>query len=543
MYKRMMQQTKPLSYLFLFCLIVTCFTAKAQDKKEPSFPNQIGTKVLLLNYGLTNDVDTLRFTNGFEAFITTGVGERLNFSLPVRAGVQHVPGRLNNQSFLGLDGIIQVLLQDRKKTWTPYALAGGGVVWENFDSTNIQLPVGIGTNVQLGKNSFLNLELEYRYGLSENRNNLQFGIGYAYQFNQKDLDRDQDGVPDEVDQCPNKAGSRSLSGCPDLDNDGIADDADACPTLPGLEAFAGCPDSDEDGISDDEDRCPELAGDKATKGCPDADQDGVPDQEDECPEERGRLSGCPDSDGDGIANKDDACPDKAGTPEYNGCPAMDSDGDGLEDAEDECPNEKGEIATNGCPDSDQDGFPDINDSCPELPGSYDGCPDTDQDGLHDAEDKCPYLIGTKATNGCPDEINRSTGIVQDKDTVTNESELNISEADRTILSEAAQNVQFETGSAILKAASYDVLREIVNILNRYPEYDLSIEGHTDNVGNENTNLELSEERAKACYEYIISKGISADRLIYKGFGEQKPVENNTTREGRFMNRRVEFILN
>lgn len=541
MFERMILR---LPLLILFSAVFINFvTAQDQNRDQPSFPNQVGAKVLLLNYGLANNADTLRFTNGFEAFITTGVGDRLNFSIPVRAGVQHVPGRINNQSFLGLDGRLQILFQDREKPWIPYALAGGGVVWENFDSTNIQIPIGVGSNIKLGKNSYLNIELEYRYGLSEDRNNLQLGVGYAYQFNQKEPDRDQDGVPDAIDQCPEKVGTKALSGCPDLDNDGITDDADACPTMPGLEAFAGCPDSDEDGVPDDEDRCPEVAGLTATKGCPDEDLDGVIDSEDECPEERGRVNGCPDKDEDGIADKDDACPDEAGVTEYNGCPARDSDGDGIIDVADECPNEKGSPETKGCPDTDGDGFADLYDSCPELSGEFDGCPDTDQDGLHDAIDECPYLVGTAATNGCPDgAVTQTEATDGSTDTIIENGTLNIAEADRIVLSEAAQNVQFETGSAILKAESFEVLRQIVDILNRYPEYSLSIEGHTDNVGNAQTNLELSEERAKACYEYILSKGVVADRLYYQGLGETTPIDTNTTRVGRSMNRRVEFVL-
>ena len=103
-------------------------------------------------------------------------------------------------------------------------------------------------------------------------------------------------------------------------------------------------------------------------------------------------------------------------------------------------------------------------------------------------------------------------------------------------------VQFETGKATLKEESSSVLDQIVEIMNRYPGYNLRISGHTDNVGEEESNLVLSQERAKSCYQYLVSKGISPKRMSHEGFGESKPVASNDHSSGRRMNRRVEFDL-
>lgn len=82
------------------------------------------------------------------------------------------------------------------------------------------------------------------------------------------LDTDNDGVADDVDECPEVKGSISTNGCPDNDGDGVVDKDDNCPGIVGLVALNGCPDSDGDGISDKMDRCPERAGTKANNGCP-----------------------------------------------------------------------------------------------------------------------------------------------------------------------------------------------------------------------------------------------------------------------------------
>ena len=103
-------------------------------------------------------------------------------------------------------------------------------------------------------------------------------------------------------------------------------------------------------------------------------------------------------------------------------------------------------------------------------------------------------------------------------------------------------VQFELGKATLKSESYSILNQIADIMRRYPDYVLSIEGHTDNTGSVDVNQRLSESRAKACYEYLAQKGIPASRLKYKGYGQSRPIADNSTYSGRTLNRRVEFNL-
>ncbi len=171
---------------------------------------------------------------------------------------------------------------------------------------------------------------------------LRFRIG-------KGNDTDGDGISDDKDACPTKAGLKEFNGCPDTDADGIPDNEDECPNEAGLAEFKGCPDTDGDGVADKNDQCPEVAGLKELNGCPDTDGDGIADKDDDCPTEAGSkdLKGCPDRDGDGVADKNDQCPDEAGLPSLMGCP--DTDGDGIADKDDKCPTEAGPKDNNGCP--------------------------------------------------------------------------------------------------------------------------------------------------------------------------------------------------
>lgn len=104
------------------------------------------------------------------------------------------------------------------------------------------------------------------------------------------------------------------------------------------------------------------------------------------------------------------------------------------------------------------------------------------------------------------------------------------------------NVFFESGKYDLKEESFPELDYLVGLLNKNINMSISISGYTDNVGEDELNLKLSENRAKAVMNYIVSKGISSDRIISKGFGENKPISGNESEEGRRLNRRVEFTI-
>lgn len=158
-----------------------------------------------------------------------------------------------------------------------------------------------------------------------------------------DKDRDDDGIPDKKDKCPDEPGTVENEGCPeDLLDDSLADE-----------------DRDKDGILNDDDECPDEAGPKENNGCPWGDRDK-----------------------DGIRDDIDNCPDQPGVPTNDGCPLSDRDKDGILDNKDKCPDIPGVMSNEGCPpvavavsDRDGDGVPDSIDKCPDLKGrGQDGCP-------------------------------------------------------------------------------------------------------------------------------------------------------------------------
>jgi OmpA-OmpF porin, OOP family len=105
-----------------------------------------------------------------------------------------------------------------------------------------------------------------------------------------------------------------------------------------------------------------------------------------------------------------------------------------------------------------------------------------------------------------------------------------------------KNIYFDFTKATLKTESFVELEKVVVFLNENPTVEIEIEGHTDSVGPDDRNLKLSQDRSQSVVDYIVSKGISKDRLTAKGFGETKPIDTNDTDSGRANNRRVEFTV-
>ena len=102
-------------------------------------------------------------------------------------------------------------------------------------------------------------------------------------------------------------------------------------------------------------------------------------------------------------------------------------------------------------------------------------------------------------------------------------------------------INFETGKSDIKSESQKVIDEMAEMLKTNPSIKVSIEGHTDNVGNAASNKTLSEARGKAVMNAIIAKGIDKSRLSSKGWGQEKPIEDNKTEDGKAKNRRVEIV--
>ncbi|GAB4289820.1 MAG: OmpA family protein [Ignavibacteriaceae bacterium] len=262
----------------------------------------------------------------------------------------------------------------------------------------------------------------------------------------------------------------------------------------------------------------------------DEDKDGVADNSDLCPSTPEGISvdehGCPsDSDRDGVADYMDLCPS---TPygvkvNDNGCP-VDTDKDGVPDFADRCSSTPTGVRVDrfGCPlDSDGDSVPDYLDRCPNTPNGErvdrNGCPlDSDRDGVPDFADKCPDTRPDRKVDkeGCE--------VIPEK----------------FILS---ASTYFETGKSILLPEAYSELNKVVEVMLQNPNTIWRIEGHTDNTGSTEFNHLLSLNRATSVFNYIISRGVDKNRIEVIGLGEDFPVADNDTEQGRLLNRRVVII--
>ncbi len=213
-----------------------------------------------------------------------------------------------------------------------------------------------------------------------------------------------------------------------------------------------------------------------------------------------------DTDKDGIPDSEDTCPNAAedldGYNDEDGCPDMDNDTDGVSDQSDKCPMEA----------EDKDGFED-SDGCPDA--------DNDKDGFLDENDRCPDLAetknGFKDDDGCPDKQP-----VQPKKTFT------------------LDGIGFKPGSAQITPESEQILYDVRDQLEAFPDTKFRIEGHTDSQGPSAANQRLSADRAAAVKRWLVDNGIASNRLTTKGMGEAKPIASNNTAAGREKNRRIEF---
>lgn len=251
-----------------------------------------------------------------------------------------------------------------------------------------------------------------------------------------------------------------------------------------------------------------------------------------------------DQDGDGLLDDDDKCPlkpeDFDAYQDKDGCPEPDNDLDGIADLDDRCPDvaeDKDDFEDkDGCPefDNDLDGIADLNDNCKLKAEDYDGfqdddgCPeaDNDLDGIADLLDEC--------INKAEDYDND-----QDSDGCPEERKLVKFEGDQIKL---GQKIFFKTRKHKIMPVSFPLLDEVAQALKDNANIEIRIEGHTDNRGRTRYNLKLSQRRAAAVLKYLANAGVSRERMRSEGYGKERPIEDNTTKEGRAANRRVEIHI-
>ncbi len=220
-----------------------------------------------------------------------------------------------------------------------------------------------------------------------------------------------------------------------------------------------------------------------------------------------------DRDGDGLIDTKDRCPDDPedwdNWEDRDGCPDNDNDFDKLWDWDDRCPNEP----------EDRDGWED-EDGCPD--------PDNDMDGLPDLIDVCPdeaeIYNGFEDDDGCPDQGKPLVAVT-------------------AAAIEIFEKVYFDYNRATIKEVSYPLLEIVADVIKRHPEILLvEVGGHTDSDGGDDYNKKLSDKRANAVRKFLMDAGVDGDRLTAVGYGEEQPIDTNSTDDGKANNRRVEFLI-
>lgn len=328
---------KTLLLFSAFGLFVSSFAQTTEWKKRPTlsvnfFLKDFKTPAAIGNSSLASVLRDKQWTNvsdmtpGLSLSYFDGLSDYVDFMATLSGSFLDYPflsksGRTNlgqDKFLMEADAAVNVKLLTDKYFMVPYITGGVGASMYAGSYFGAYMPVGTGLQFRLGEGNFINLQWQYRIGVSDlTNNNFHYSLGFASPLTDKKPVKLAPTPPAPVKEAPK-----------DSDNDGITDDKDKCPTVPGVAKYDGCP-------------------------VPDTDGDGINDENDKCPTEKGlaKYSGCPipDADKDGINDEEDKCPNVPGVARYNGCPIPDTDGDGINDEEDKCPTEKGTAANSGCP--------------------------------------------------------------------------------------------------------------------------------------------------------------------------------------------------
>ncbi len=469
--------------LLVWVLAIPQTWAVAGDKNSVEAGLYVGAGILDEYGGIEPDDDRL-YGARIGAFMTSTWS--LEFSYQRLSSDNDLGTKVDVTSYRG-----NLLYNFAPGSWfRPFITGGLGLEATEIDNADANgLGVNLGAGARMLLSDHFGLRVDGRFvftdvggSIDDTQSNLEGTVGVAFAWGGgPPADTDRDGVPDRKDDCPGTpvGATVDLRGCPhDADNDRVWDGLDMCPNTP-----AGCP-VDE-------------------KGCPlDTDADGVIDCQDKCPDTptgcKVDSSGCPtDADGDGVCDGLDTCEStvRGCAVDATGCP-KDSDGDGICDGLDKCDG-----TAKGCT------------------VDATGCPkDTDGDKVCDGLDKCP---GTPAGQAV-DSVGCQALFAPEKPTLI------------------LEGVTFENDSAQLKPESAATLDSVAASLVASPDVRVEVQGHTDSTGSDAYNLKLSQRRAEAVRDYLVSKGVPAARLEAKGYGESQPIAKNDTGEGRARNRRVEL---
>ncbi|MBP5999050.1 MAG: OmpA family protein [Sediminibacterium sp.] len=292
-------------------ILFASLLSNAQDQKvNKNKPASIALKASILNFKKTPLTEGLTVSTpavGVQLF--KGIAPRLDAVVNLDLSSLKYPyyvssGQAKATSkgiYAAIDTRVHLKLASDDKALVPYGILGIGLAKDAANFT-AYAPMGLGLQFKAKQGSFVHLFSTYNAEASKlTKMHMNYGLSYSFPLKLKEkkaialptapvqADQDDDGVSNEIDECPERSGLLKYKGCPvpDEDGDGINDENDLCPNAEGTVKYRGCPvpDTDKDGVPDDQDTCPTLAGLSRYNGCaiPDTDKDGVNDELDQCP--------------------------------------------------------------------------------------------------------------------------------------------------------------------------------------------------------------------------------------------------------------------
>mgnify|MGYP001279794220 CR=1 FL=1 len=397
------------------------------------------------------------------------------------------------------------------KGWNPYFYVGGGVM--NFSVDTKPTIVGGKATDADGWVAIVPAGIGAEFALGE-RVLLDFALGGALSSTY-DLDSYRSGSDDIWDSYLNASLGLTFTGenCKvDKDMDGLGKcDEKKFGTDPNN------PDTDGDGLTD---------GDEVLKYMtdplnPDTDGDGLTDGDEVMKYKTDPLN--PDTDGDGLTDGDEVM-------KYKTDPLkVDTDGDGLSDGDEVLKYKTNPLKV----DTDGDGLSDGDEVMKYKTDPLKA--DTDGDGLSDSEEVLKYKTNplVKDTDGGSvddgTEVKRGTDPLNPDDDVV-----------KIGVPIVLEGIMFDVNKATIRPESEDKLMKALKTLTTYPDILVEIGGHTDSDGSAKSNEKLSLARAESVKAWLVAKGIDPSRISTKGYGEEKPIADNKTKEGKQKNRRIEF---
>lgn len=494
--------------LIISCLILISSEYKAQLN---DYPVKVGVQASGLLPATDFQNNDLKFSYLGKLFVRYKLIDLLDAELGAGYGRLAGEDAQNNYwetSLIPAD--IRLLISPfNLKSISPYVYGGIGYLkWKvvskpaivtaqsKSDGADLYSPFGLGIEMKLSNSVLLDLSGGFNYVFSDNIDYFKsgnqddgfwnLGIGLIFTGEGGSSDIDMDGLTRDQEL--------ELGTNPDMadtDGDGLNDGLE----FTQYETDPLNTDTDGDGISDND----EVKNYTTNPNLVDTDKDGI-------------------TDGDEILK-------------YKTDPLReDSDIDGLKDKV-----EIDDLKTNpNKPDTDGDGLKDGDEV-----NRYKTNPtekDTDGDGITDGDEIFKY-------NTNPNKPDTDGGTTDDKTEIDRETNP-LNPEDDVVLDIKApmilEGVTFASGSTNLTPESEKMLSKVLNTLNIYHDLKVEISGYTDNVGSAENNLRLSQKRANAVRYWLINKGIDPERVIAKGYGEQNPIADNKTSEGRRLNRRIEF---